>query len=55
MTPDNQIVPITEDDQGEGYKDVLNLDDIYKAVKFEDTDFAAKLKKFRRRKENKSA
>lgn len=50
MTPDNQIIPITEDDQGEGYKDVLTIDDMIEATKFTDTDYAEKLEKFRRRK-----
>jgi len=52
MTPDNQIIPITEDDQGEGYKDPLTIDDMYEATKFDDTDLARKLEKLMQRKAN---
>lgn len=54
MTPCGRIIPITEDDQGEGYMNVLSLDDIEAMTKFDDSDFALKMEKFQRRKENKS-
>lgn len=53
MNPDGQIIPIVEDDQGEGYKDILNLFDIEIIEKFDDSDFVQKMEKFNRRKSNK--
>lgn len=53
MNPNGQIIPIAEDDQGEGYKDILNEFDIKIIEKFDDSDFAEKMEKFQRRKSNK--
>lgn len=51
MNPDGQIIPITEDDQGEGYKDVIDLDEIERLTKFDESDFGMKLRKFQQRKD----
>lgn len=51
MNPDGQIIPIVEDDQGGGFKDPLTIDDIELVTKYDDSDFAEKMERFRRRKE----
>jgi len=50
MNPSGNMVPITEDDQGEGYADVFSLEELEDTLEREQI----KLEKFRRRKEQKN-
>jgi len=50
MTPGGQIIPITEDDQGEGYADVFDILELEDTLEREQI----KIEQFRRRKANKN-
>ena len=49
MTPDGKIIPIVEDDQGEGMMDVFSYEELKDPLE----SIQIKLEKFRRRKANK--
>ncbi len=46
MTPNGQVIPIVEDDQGEGYMDVITLKEMEDPLEAK----MIQLEKFRRRK-----
>lgn len=51
MNPDGKVIPLTEDDQGEGVKDFIDIFDVSTPEKFTDSEFFENLEKFRKRKE----
>jgi len=54
MNSDGQIIPVVEDDQGEGVKDFLDIFDVPVYERFTDSEFFEKLEKFRKRKDIKN-
>ena len=50
MNSDGQVIPVVEDDQGEGVKDFLDIFDVPIHERFTDSKFFEKLEKFRKRK-----
>lgn len=49
MTPDGELIPITEDDQGEGYSEPLTNLEAYELVERErKADWSRKVKEWRK-------
>ena len=51
MNPDGKIIPLTEDDQGEGVKDFLDIFDIPIQEQFTDSEYFKKIERYTLRKE----